>query len=143
MVREFTSEQQRARTLLAQLEMVSHGTTQSFGGDGRGGDKVRLLPPGGVAFKDDREDPNIKSHVYYRRRLDRCQTEQEYGNLADDIETTLKAWRVAARPPRDSSAWREKVGKTEGSVREVARVWGISPSYAHQLIQQHKRKQAA
>lgn len=141
---EFETHKQRAYTMVARLEMVSHGTTQSFNGSGgRGGDVVALFPPGGVVPKDDREDPQLKSHVYFRRQLETCRTEDDYSALADEVESVLARWRRAARPPRDSNAWREAVATDTRRASVVAEEWGISKSYVHQLRQAHRRKREA
>jgi hypothetical protein len=143
MQREFASEEQRAHTMIARLELVSHGTVAKLGGAGGGSGDGPLFPPGGVVSKEDREEDHPhKSHLVFRRLLARCDTEPQFARLADDAEEVLRQWQHSARPPRDSQAWREQVGRAMGSIRDVAADWGISPTYAHQLRRQYGRSAA-
>lgn len=138
------SEQQRARTLIARLELVSHGTVAKIGGDPGGGDgDGPLFPSGGIGHLDDLEvDHPLKSHAHFHARLSACRTEPQYGTLADDVQVVLERWHRAKRPPRDSTAWRALVAKDNRRASDVAAEWGISKSYVHQLRQQLKREAA-
>lgn len=122
----------QARTVIARLELVSHGGTANFGPQTGEGDP--LYPPGGIARRDDREpDQPHKSHLHYRHRLGRCTTNQHLLELIADAAKTLDAWQHTPRPPSDSPAWQEQVGTAKGSIRAVAQTWGISASRVHQL----------
>lgn len=138
-----TSEQ-LARTLVAKMELMSHGTVQAWdhlphGTEEPGGAK----PPGGPHGADDREpDFTLRSHVYFRRKLSRCTTASQFSALAAEALGAIDAWMHTPQPPKESKPWQEQVGAAGGSVREVAREWGISHQRVHQLRQQHRRKAA-
>jgi len=142
-IREFASAEQRARTMIARLELVSHGTVAKLDSEGGGSSDGPLLPPGGVFAKEDLEvDHPHKSHVFYRRALRRCSTEAEFAALAAAVEKTLRLWRHSARPPKDSEAWRREVGRDTRPAKVVAAEWEISASYVYQLREQFKREAA-
>lgn len=141
--------EQECRTTIARLELVSHAPAKnwspSFSSDEeKGGNR----PPGGIIAKDDNpprgddDQPgqyDQKSYIYFRKRLARCQTEQDYRDLARAAQKALDAWHKAKTPPFDSVPWQEKVAKAPGTVKEVAKDWNLSPSRVHQLRQQYKR----
>lgn len=127
----------QARTIIARLELVSHGRTATYGPTG--GDGTPLYPPGGISRKDDREpDQPHKSHLHYRRRLAGCRTNEDVQAVIREAEDTLEAWKHTPAPPSDSPAWQEQVGKAKGSIREVAREWGLSASRVHQLRRRYQ-----
>lgn len=119
------SEEARARTAVARLEMLSHGTCRNYQGDGRGGDGVGL-PAGGVRFGD-------VSFLSFQRRLRGCVTESDFTAVAVAAEGARRLWTNSPDPPRDSVPWQEKAAKEPGSIRAAAKVWNITPSYMHQL----------
>jgi hypothetical protein len=129
--REFASEEQRARTLIARLELVSHGTVAKIGGDPGGGDgDGPLVPPGGVIGGDDFnvEYPQ-KSHIHFRRRLDGCWTEPEYGALARDVEEALEAWQrtpAPSSPEPGTLAFKRMIANSAEPVEDLARKHSVS-----------------
>ena len=134
----------RARTLLARLELVSHGGTQNLAPEpGRNAEQTAAFPPGGIARKDDREpDHPLKSHDHFKRRVRGAPDTETIDMLNREMEAALKAWTHSTPPPADSLAWRRQVGTEQGSVRDVAARWGISPSRVHQLRKQYGERAA-
>lgn len=119
------SEESRARTAVARLELISHAPTRNYNGDGRGGEGLRL-PTGGL------RDGGV-SFVKYRAELSRCVSESDFRRIADEVESALGAWTVTPRPPRDSEPWQEKAARWPGSITEAAKEWQVSKAYMHQL----------
>lgn len=127
----------QARTVIARLELVSHGRTANLGPTG--GDGVPVFPPGGIAGRDDREpDQPHKSHLHYNKRFLRCHTNGDLLTLIEDAQATLDAWKHTPKPPLDSPAWQQQVGTAEGTIRHVAEEWGLSASRVHQLRRRYQ-----
>lgn len=122
----------QARTLVARLELVSHGRAMDFSPT-RGGDRS-ALPPGGIAGKDDREpDHPQRSHLHYRRRLAHCRSTEDVERLIGDLEATLRAWQHTPRPPVDSRAWKEQVAADTRKPGVIAKDYKITRQYVWQI----------
>jgi hypothetical protein len=132
------TEKARAHDLVARLSTCSQGTIRNYAPQPGHGD-LPLFPASGYDRRDDREaDFALKSHGHFVARLKGCRVEKDYKAVADDAQRALDAYRRTAKPPKDSEAWREQVGRQGGRVVDVAREWGVSPSYVYQLRQRHK-----
>jgi len=130
--------------VLARLELVSHGTTQSFDpqpvtteGDDQGGHK----PRGGAT--DDRarrwEDGApadmvmLRSADHFRRRLAGCVTEGDLQRVLRDALVALESYRRAPVPGRDEqppwddvSRWKRWAWHSKLHGAELARRSGVS-----------------
>lgn len=151
---DFENEAQRGHTLLARLEMVSHGTVLRIAGEGGGGGGERVMPPGGIkAWEDElavEEASELLTHEHFRPLLRACRTETQYATVADEIAKALAAWQRASRPQKDTRAWREQIGKEmagrdrrrgSGSAEAIAKKWRVSKKSAYQYEQEYLRKQ--
>lgn len=131
----------RAKTLLLRLELVSHGGTQNLNPQGKAAERSALFPPGGIARKDDREDPETPlwraySHLHFKPRLANARTTEVVELLIGEMEDALRAWTHTGMPPRDSQAWKERIANEPGHVEDVARTWGVKKTYVWQLRRQ-------
>lgn len=126
------SEETRARTAVARLEMLSFGSTRNYNGDGRGNAEGSPDPAGGIKRGDK------LTFMDFRARLAGCGNERDFRNLADDAEAELLDQRITSDPPRDSEPWQDKAAKEPGSIRVAAKKWQISPAYMHQLRERAK-----
>lgn len=131
------TERSRAHSLVAALSVVTQGRTRNYQPEPNSGDQP-LFPPSGFDRKDDRESGwKLKSHGHFVVRLKGCKTENDFGKVADDAQLALDAWKRTPHPPVDSEPWREKVARTAGPVREVARHFSIDPRYVYQLREKY------
>lgn len=130
----------RARTLLAKLELISHGRAMSWERS-RGGEGA-LFPPGGVNRDDDRDPESLilRSHLHYRRRIAGATSEGTLLLVIGEMEQTLKRWTHTASPPMDSLAWRDRVASSEASIGAVktAEVFGITRQRVWQIAKGRK-----
>lgn len=150
---EFRAAVREARTLLARLELVSHGRTANLSAEpGRSAESTALFPPGGVVRADDREpDHPLRSHEHFRPRLAGARSVRVVRLLISEMEAALVAWQRSPAPPADSEAWRERLGRLAASCTErgerarLARHWNVSSQRLYQLEQDYKRslKEAA
>lgn len=122
----------QARTVIARLELVSHGRTVNLGPSGGTGEP--LFPPGGIAGRDDREpDQPHKSHLHYRRRLHGCRTDDDLRAVIDDAADTLAAWKKSAPPPENSVSWQEQIANDTRKAAVVAKHWNVKKEYVWML----------
>lgn len=126
------SEESRARTAVARLELISHGCVRNYQGDGRGGEGSGV-PAGGIG----REDRKL-SHVWFRGELARCVTTADFSRVADAADRAQLWWSKSKLPPADSPAWKDKVAADTRKTRVVAADYKISRSYVR-LIRQAAR----
>lgn len=77
---------QQMRQVLAELELVSHGSTQSWNSDGRGG-LERLFPPGEL----------FPPHVHYRHLWDRATSDDGRAGVYREARAALK--EITRRDP--------------------------------------------
>lgn len=132
----------QARTIIARLELVSHGRTTNLGPTSGAGESV--YPPGGISRRDDREpDQPHKSHLHYRVRLHRCDTDQDLFDLIQDATATLDAWQHTPAPPRDSTAWKALIAADTRKPGEIAKDYGITRQYVWQIKKLHGQQEAA
>lgn len=132
----------QARTVIARIELVSHGRTANLGPTN--GDGTPVYPPGGISRRDDREpDQPHKSHLYYRRRLHGCLTNHALLEVIQDAEKTLDAWKHTPAPPRDSTAWKAQVAADTRKPGVIAKDYGITRQYVWQIKKAHGQQDAA
>lgn len=122
----------QARTTIARLELISHGGTANFGPQTGSGEA--LYPPGGIVRRDDKEpDQPHKSHLHYRRRLARCNTNHDLERLIEEAEETLRRWKHTPNAPKDSRAWKEQVAHDTRKPSVIAKDFGITRQYVWQI----------
>lgn len=130
-------ERTRAHQLVASLSVVTQGRTRNYSPQPGVGDGP-LFPPSGFDRRDDKEaEWKLKSHRHFVVRLKGCKTENDFGRVADDAQKALDAWKKTPHPPTDSDPWKEKVARTAGPIREVARQFNIDPKYVYQLRERY------
>ena len=111
---------QQMRAVLAQLELVSHGTTTHFGPNA-GANHETLLPPG---------DPR-PPHLLYRNRFHRCLGDTGRRAVLQDAKAELKRLKHSPTPTEPewgSYHWKVKVANDDRPIETVARFHGIARS---------------
>jgi hypothetical protein len=132
------------RQLLAQLELMPHGTVTRFdttGSQGFGPTAGRI--PGGIDRRDDdsRDAENWhpqRSHVYFRRRYANAKSLSALEAILRDWEATLLAWRrtpppSGSEPVFGSFAWKRWVANSDEPAAELGRRFRVSRQYIHKL----------
>lgn len=119
---------QRAFTLVAQLELISHAPAANWGGTGRSSEHPGgKRPPGGASAQDDRHPEFAqKSYLYFKRRLRRCHTEGGFLAIAADAQKALDAWKRTPPPGKDTPSWRELIARDTRGAVAIAEEYGIS-----------------
>lgn len=131
----------QARTVIARIEMVSHGRTVNLGPSGGNGEP--LYPPGGISSKDDREpDQPHKSHLHYEARLRGCKTDRDLEQVIEDATATLSRWQHSPAPPRDSVAWKAQVAADTRKPGVIAKQYGITRQYVWQIKKMYGQQAA-
>lgn len=126
--------------VLAELEMVSHGTTQSWNASGRGGDATCRpgqsgdLPPGELA----------PPHLVYRRRYDNALTDYERQGILRDARHTLKRAKHAPNgrdiKPEDPKDRDKRIANLQSqgwTWDDIARADGSTPSEVRKAAARH------
>lgn len=132
----------QARTVIARLELVSHGRTANLGPTNS--DSAPAFPPGGIAGRDDREpDQPHKSHLHYNKQFLRCETNGDLLELIEDAQETLHDWQHSRRAPRDSRAWKALVAADTRRPGDIAEDYGISRQYVWQIKKMYGQQEAA
>jgi hypothetical protein len=147
MPRQPQTPEQRARTAVARLELVSHGGTSSWDSSGSASAERPHWPGGGVAKRDDREeDFPQRSHLAFRGRLDRCRTDDDWLILAKDAEAAHLAWQVTPAPSGGIPPWNDVavrnafiVENPQLGARALAKHWGVT----HPAILKIRKKRLA
>jgi hypothetical protein len=130
------SAEQRARTAVARLELVSHGGTTNWKGTpSRNADRANG-PSGGLNEKLDRE----VDYVEFAKALRGCRTNESFARLAEEAERALWAW--THQPPQDAPAWADVDARNQYlmehpdvPLRTLAKVLGVS----HVMILKQRR----
>lgn len=78
-----TNQDRQARQILADLELISHGTITAYNSSGGHGNSARVIPPG-EAFPP---------HLEYRRRYAECETDEQRDQVIKDAQSELEAIR--------------------------------------------------
>jgi len=118
------------RQLLLELELLSDGRTQNFGGRVTGsGDRSPLLR-------------TVEQPIYERfaEEWNLARSLQEREVIVKAARAALRAAKHSPPPPTDSEPWQELVGKDPRPSAVVAREWRITRQYAWQLQQRYRRK---
>jgi len=68
------------RQVLAELELTSHGSTQSWNSSGHGGESVNVFPPG----------ESCPPHIEWRERYERAITDDARQRVIDDAGRALR-----------------------------------------------------
>lgn len=147
------------RTLIAQLEMVSHAPTQQFDTTPRATNEPKggKCPTGGDDPRDRQgklspEELNdikqcntyhAKTVTHYRMKLARSYTEPALTLLVEDIEATLTAWRrtplvAGERPALRDPRWKYWVANCDHTTADLVRWYGITRQYLHQIRRQYR-----
>ena len=147
---ELASAEQRARTLIARLELVSHGTVARIGSEGGGDGDGPLLPPGGVKGGDDfKGEYPQKSHLHFRARLDGCRTVAEFSALARDVAAALEAWQrtpAPSSPEPGTLAFKRMIAACTEPVDEIVRLYSVSRAAVYKYRKDYRpddRRRAA
>lgn len=118
------------RQVLAELELISHGTTASY--NPGGGHNDPLYPPGEM----------LPPHLDYRRRYQRCWTDYQRRNVIDAARKELdRIKRTPAKPvlpfkQRILTEWEghgdTEVAQVTNTPRSTIRLWrkqaGLNPT---------------
>lgn len=115
-----------ARTLIAQVEMISHGSVQAWNpsGGGHNAEKPNPMPPGELH----------PPHIRLRAELARALTQTQVDRVAQKAREELRAARYT--PPRaiyGTEEWRTLVGTDTRTAKEVADEHGITERHVHRL----------
>lgn len=151
--------------VIARLDLVSHGTTQSFTGT-RGtsaDDDIGGRRPAGGISDDHRRDyehgtpPDpvmLRSADHFRHRAQGCRTEPQLAAVLHDAQAALRSWQHTPRttdPEPGSWAWREQIARdiatgkrTRGQAMKhysISRttLWRILKTYAPHLAEKRTR----
>lgn len=120
----------QARTVIARLELVSHGKTASWSPSH--GTEPPALPAGGISLLDDIEDDHPqKSHIYFARMLRRCRTNEHVERLIREAHIALDAWQRTPQtndPDWGSFAWKKQIARDDRPLEVVARFYSIGKS---------------
>lgn len=138
------SPEARARTLVAQLEMVSHAPAMNLDSGAKSSEHPGgKRPPGGPCRKDDMEPGYAqKSHLYFRRWLSRCHTDGQFLALIAAAEEALDRWKRTPLAPKDSIAWRDQIVSDTRKASVIAKQYGITRQYVWQIKNAAKNKAA-
>lgn len=116
-----------ARQLLAELEMVSHGTTQAFDTSGGHSSEKPLMPPG----------ETNPPHTRLRAELAKALTQTQVDKVADKAREALRKARYT--PPSDAlliygtKPWREAIGNDDRPAAVVAADYKITERHVRRL----------
>jgi|SRR5215218_5338466 len=116
---------------LAQLELVGHGATSRYGGDGAFGDDVAM--PNGT-----RDAP----HEFFRRRYVGCTTDHQRARVVRDAFVELRRFRRSPRGISRRRATPEEIGRDTRHVSVVAEEHGISQAMVYRLRRAHAHRAA-
>jgi hypothetical protein len=116
------SEENRARTAVARLELVAHGTVRNYDGDGRGGSEG-FVPVGGISREEEH------TFLHFIPRLRGARSERDFSRIADEAEQALRDFKVSKPAPRDSDAWKDKVAVDTRKASVVAAEYNITRQY--------------
>jgi hypothetical protein len=131
------------RQLLAKLELMPHGSTQSFDSAGRNGfgSTVGKLP-GGISWPDDSSAPGNdhpqRSHEYFWRRYRGARSVAALEAILSDLEETIRAWRrtpppSGLEPEFGTFAWKRMIANSEDHPAKLAERWRVSRAYIYKL----------
>lgn len=108
-----------ARQLLAELELISHGSVQSWNPSGGGRNAERDDRPTGES------DP---PHLQLRTELAKALTQTQVDKIAEKARTALRNARYAPerRHVRGTLEWRQAIAKDERTAKDVAKLFDVS-----------------
>lgn len=154
-----------ALTLIARLEMVSHGVTKNYDSDGRGGGSDESAPgPVSGHRRAPKSDDGSRElgdgnpeYMVLRQRLDRAVRKgdgRKVREIRDTARDELRLARRGAEPKgplleKGSLAWKRYIAgqvedaKTAKDVGEIARVEGISRATAYNYRRLYGESEAA
>jgi hypothetical protein len=116
-----------ARTLIAQVELISHGSVQAWDSSGGHSAEKPLLPAG---------EPN-PPHIALRAQLAQAQTQSQVDKVTQKAREALTAARYTPRNTalliHGTKEWREAIGLDKRIAEEVAEDYGITVRHVHRL----------
>lgn len=116
-----------ARQLIAELELISHGTTQAFNPSGGHNAEKPDLPPGELH----------PPHIRLRQELAKAMSQTQVDRVAQKAREALQAARYTPRNTAEliygTRQWREAIAADDRSVDVVAQEYGISAGHVHRL----------
>lgn len=120
---------QIARQLLAELELVSHGTTQAWNPSGGGHNAERpAFPPG---------EPK-PPHIALRARLNAALTQTQVDRVCTAAREALRAAKytpppTGMEPPYGTVQWKRWIAASSETNAELARRFNVSAQYIGQV----------
>lgn len=124
----------QAREAIAKLEMVSHGTTLNYDGDGRGGSEAIYPVTGHRKFRNKHSRVRLlgdlePEHIELQRRLLRATTDSDLikiRDLAISEHAQLVRQTDVPHPEVGSLQWKREIANSDLTVSELARLYAIS-----------------
>jgi hypothetical protein len=141
------------RTVLAQLEMVSHVSAvnyESSGGRDAGESIGGKRPPGGILRADDREaDYPQKSVEHFRRRAAKATSNGALKAILADARKALEAARRQPAPDKGTEpkfgepGWKRYIAESDEKANVLAARFGCSRAYIEEVRRKYREAEAA
>jgi hypothetical protein len=115
-----------ARQLLAELELISHGSTAAWDSSGGHSAEKPLMPAG---------EPN-PPHIALRAQLDAALTQSQVDKVTQKARLALRAARytpIRDEPRLGDPLWRRYVVQSPKSVADIARFYNVDESYIRRV----------
>lgn len=111
---------------LVELMLMSHANIAKEG-DGSAHGKAESTgtsgPSGGLPSYAEELDIRQKSHEYFMRRAEKCDTPRELYEVLLEARAALKAWRKSPKPEKD---WKDIIRASSASTESLSEEWGVS-----------------
>lgn len=97
------------------------------------------IPRGDIDRMGDRTpEYRQKSHMYFVLRVPRLETFSQLAALLREAEDAIEAWErtpmvAGQRPAKDDPRWKQWVASSSLNGGEIARLYGVTRQYVHQI----------
>lgn len=136
------------RQLICELDLISHGTTQSFdpmppdSTDGQGGKRPSGGPQDDGRRRWDGGPPDetvLRSADYFRHRAQGCRSVDDVVRAIEDARRALESWKHTPAPAKGDnpepgdSLFKRYVAESEEPVKVLAARHGVSSAYISKI----------